>query len=120
MSKTAEVAAAFTEMLKAGKHMEAAEKFNAKAIVSIEAMDGPMARVEGTKALKAKSDWWYANHTVHKIVTEGPFVNGDQFAVHFTMDVTSKDTGKRNKGSEIAIYTVKRGRIVEERFFYGM
>jgi hypothetical protein len=119
MSKTAEVAAAFTEMLKAGKHQEAAEQFNAKSIVSIEAMGGPMARVEGTKALKAKAEWWYANHTVHKVETEGPFVNGDQFAVRFKMDVTPKG-GKRMKGTEIGLYTVARGKIVEEKFFYSM
>jgi ketosteroid isomerase-like protein len=113
-----DTAEAFTAMLKAGDHEGAAAKFNAPTIVSREAMDGPMARVEGAAAVKAKSEWWYANHTVHEVTTEGPFVNGDQFAVRFTMDVTEKATGKRNKHAEIGLYTVKDGKIVEEQFFY--
>jgi hypothetical protein len=114
-----DVAIAFTAMLKAGDHEGAAEKFNAPNIVSIEAMEGPMARIEGTAAVKAKSEWWYANHEVHSVTTEGPYINGDQFAVRFVMDLTTKATGKREQGDEIGIYTVKGGKIVEERFLYG-
>lgn len=117
---SADIANAFTTMLKAGDHVAAAEKFNAPDIVSIEAMDGPMARIQGTAALKAKSDWWYGAHEIHSAVTEGPYVNGDTFAVHFTLDVTAKETGKRVQMREIGLYTLKDGRIVEEKFFYGV
>jgi hypothetical protein len=34
--------------------------------------------------------------------------------------VTSKATGTRTQGAEIGLYTVKDGKIVEERFFYAM
>lgn len=115
-----EVAMAFTAMLKANDHMGAATAFNAPTIISLEAMDGPMARVEGAAAVKAKSVWWFDNHTVHSVTADGPFVNGDQFAVRFSMDVTMKATGKRTTGDEIGIYTVKDGKIVEERFYYGV
>jgi ketosteroid isomerase-like protein len=114
-----DIATAFTNLLKAGDHEAAATKFNAPNIVSIEAMDGPMARVEGADAVHKKAEWWYANHTVHSISTQGPWVNGDQFAVSFDMDVTAKETGKRMQGQEIGLYTVKNGKIVEERFFYA-
>jgi hypothetical protein len=110
---------AFTDMLKAGKHEEAAKAFNAAGIVSLEAMDGPMARVEGAAAVKAKSDWWYGAHEVHSVTAEGPYANGEQFAVRFAMDVTEKATGKRHIGSEIGLYTMKDGKIVEEKFLYG-
>jgi SnoaL-like domain len=115
---TADVAKAFTEMLKANDHHGAAEKFNAADIVSLEAMDGPMARVQGTAAVKAKSDWWYANNTVHSVTSEGPYVNGDQFAVRFEMDVTDKETGKRIQMAEVGLYSVRNGKIVEEKFMY--
>jgi ketosteroid isomerase-like protein len=115
---TAEIAKAFTDMLKAGDHIGAADKFNAADIVSREAMDGPMARVEGTAAVKAKSDWWYANHEVHSVEAEGPYVNGDQFVVVFAMDITAKANGKREQMKETALYTVKDGKIAEERFYY--
>jgi hypothetical protein len=114
-----ETAKAFTDMLKAGDHEGAAKKFNAPNIVSCEAMDGPMARVEGAVAVKAKSDWWYGAHEVHSVTADGPYVNGNQFAVRFAMDITMKETGVRHKGSEVGLYTVKDGKIVEEQFFYG-
>lgn len=115
---TRETAEAFTAMLKANDHEGAAKKYNAASIVSIEAMEGPMARVEGTDAVQKKSDWWYANHTVHSVTTEGPYVNGDQFSLRFAMDVTTKETGARMQMQEVGLYTVKAGKITEERFFY--
>jgi ketosteroid isomerase-like protein len=115
---TAELAKAFTEMLKAGQHHEAAARFNAADIVSREAMEGPMARIQGTDAVKAKAEWWYANHEVHSASAHGPFVNGDQFIVRFDLDVTPKDSGQRMQMQEAGLYTVKDGKIVEEAFFY--
>jgi ketosteroid isomerase-like protein len=115
---TRETAEAFTKLLKAGDHEGAAKAFNAPDIVSIEAMDGPMARIEGRAAVEKKGEWWYANHTVHSVTTEGPYVNGTQFAVRFAMDVTEKATGKRTQMQEVGVYTVKNGKIIEERFYY--
>jgi ketosteroid isomerase-like protein len=114
----AETAKAFTDMLKAGDHHGAAKKFNAANIVSIEAMDGPMARVEGAAAVQAKSDWWYGAHEVHKSTATGPYVNGNQFVVHFDVDVTVKATGQRMQMQEAGLYTIKDGQIVEEKFLY--
>jgi ketosteroid isomerase-like protein len=118
MATTTDIAARFTALLKAGKHEEAAATFNAREIVSIEAMEGPMARIQGTEAVKAKGEWWYANHEVHSVTTEGPYVNGDSFAVVFDMDITAKATGERTQSKEVAVYTHKNGKIVEERFYY--
>lgn len=115
---TQDLAQAFTALLKAGQHEEAAQQFNADDIVSREAMDGPMAEVRGTAAVKAKSDWWYANHEIHSAESFGPYVHGDQFAVRFSMDVTAKETGQRMQMDEVGLYTVRDGKIVEERFFY--
>jgi ketosteroid isomerase-like protein len=115
---TNELAKAFTDLLKAGDHNTAASTFNSPDIVSIEAMDGPMARVQGTAAVKAKSDWWYGAHEVHSATAEGPYVNGDQFSVIFAMDITQKETGNRMQMQEVGLYTVKNGKIVEEKFMY--
>ena len=115
---TKELAAAFTEMLKAGQHEEAAARFNSPDIVSLEAMEGPMAEVRGTEAVKAKGQWWHDNHEVHSSESFGPYVNGDQFVVRFAIDVTFKPTGERTRMDEVGVYTVKDGQIVEERFYY--
>jgi ketosteroid isomerase-like protein len=116
---TAELAQAFTALLKAGDHQGAAEKFNAADIISLEPMDGPMARIQGTAALKAKSDWWYNAHEVHSTTSDGPYVNGDQFAVHFSIDVTAKESGQRMQMREVGLYTVRDGKISEEKFLFG-
>ncbi len=119
MTSVKETAEAFTALLKAGDHEGAAEKFNADDIVSLEAMEGPMAVCKGRAAVQAKGEWWYTNHEIHKVTTEGPFVNGNQFLVEFEMDFTIKATGQRIQNSkEWGLYTVRDGKISEERFFY--
>lgn len=116
--KTQEIANDFVALLKEGRHDEAAEVHNADNIVSYESMEGPMAVCHGKDAVKKKGEWWVANHEVHEMKTEGPYINGDQFAVQFYVDATFKETGERRKMHEIGLYTVEHGKIVEERFFY--
>lgn len=118
MTTVKETAEAFTALLREGKHIEAANAFNAPDIVSLEAMEGPMAVCRGTAELKAKSDWWYANHEVHGGTVQGPFVTGEQFLVEFELDFTMKATGQRIQSKEWGLYTVRDGKISEERFFY--
>lgn len=115
---TAEIAREFAAMCRAGQHREAAARFNAPDIVSLEAMEGPMARVEGAQAVEAKAAWWFDNHTVHGGTVDGPFVNGDQFALVFHLDFTPKHTGERAQSTEVALYTLREGKVVEERFLY--
>jgi hypothetical protein len=114
---TAEIAKDFTELLKQGKD-DAAAKYNADDIVSYEAMEGPMAVCHGKEAVKQKGEWWRQNHEVHGASVEGPFVNSDQFALRFKYDITPKATGQRVAVDEVGLYTVKGGKITEERFFY--
>ncbi|MER8751329.1 nuclear transport factor 2 family protein [Mesorhizobium sp. M1050] len=114
----AEIAKDFTELLKQGEHEAAAEKYNADDIVSLEAMEGPMAIARGKEALRQKGQWWQENNEVHGGSVEGPYINGDQFAVRFKFDITPKATGERVTMDEVGLYTVKNGKIAEERFYY--
>ncbi len=119
---THSIAQEFTQLCKDGKFEEAGSRFWADAVVSLEPMEGPMARSEGRKAVEAKGEWWYANHEIHAVSAEGPYVHGDQFAVRFSMDVTPKvgeGAGQRMQMTEVGLYTVKDGKVVEERFFFG-
>jgi hypothetical protein len=115
---TKEVAQAVAALCKDGKHEEAGKQFWADNVVSLEAMDGPMSRAEGRAALGAKSAWWHENHEIHSATTEGPYLHDDQFALAFAMDVTMKSNGHRMQMTEVGLYTVAGGKIVEERFFY--
>jgi ketosteroid isomerase-like protein len=113
---TVDVAADFAEMCKAGQFEEAGHRYWSDDVVSIEAFgDSPVA--SGRAAVLAKTEWWNANFDVHSVKTVGPYVNGDQFMVNFTIDCTVKASGQRSVSDEMALYTVKNGKIIEERFF---
>jgi hypothetical protein len=115
---TQEVAKSFTALCRDGKFDEAGRIYWSDKAVSIEPMTGPMARLEGRKALEDKSKWWAENNTVHEVKVEGPFVNGDEFTLRFEMDMTPKGKA-RMKVVEVALYKVKGEKVVEERFFAG-
>lgn len=105
-------------LARAGNFDAIGETYWADSIVSIESGEGDMGLCNGIVEVRAKNHWWTSTHEVHGGSAEGPWVNRDQFTVRFTMDVTVKDSGQRFQMDEIALYTVKDGRIVEERFFY--
>jgi ketosteroid isomerase-like protein len=113
-----EIAADVVALSKAGDLDGIGARYWSDDVVSIENMDGPMARLEGREAVHGKGVWWNGAHEVHSLETHGPWVNGDQFAVRWVMDVTQKASGNRMAMDEVALYTVKDGRIIEERFLY--
>ena len=106
----------------AGKGPEAVETLYDEKIVSIEpeANEAMPARMEGIEAIRGKNAWWYENHEVHSSVATGPFVGhrDDQFAVHFARDATFQESGERFQMTEVALYTVKGGKVVQEEFLY--
>jgi ketosteroid isomerase-like protein len=118
---TAEIATEFAALCKAGKFEEAGTRFWSDDIVSVEPGGPDPASLEarGIAAVTAKGEWWYGNHDIHSVEAAGPFVNADQFIMRFKMDVTIKASGQRMQIDEDGLYTVRDGKIVEERFFYG-
>ena len=119
---TKEVALKLVEHCKKGEFIQAMEALYSKDIASVEpiAIGDMPAETQGIEAVLGKGKWWTENHEIHSMVTEGPYVHGDQFAVTFSMDVTNKPTGQRHKGTEVAVYTVSNGKVVREEFFYGV
>ena len=107
----------------AGNADQVIEKYYDKEIVSIEGQDSEAmpARLEGLAAVEQKNQWWYDNHTVHRLHASGPYVGlaEDEFIVRFEIDVTPKD-GERWQMDEVAKYRVRDGKIVEEVFLYNM
>jgi ketosteroid isomerase-like protein len=118
---TQDVAQDLVSMWKAGQFGESGEKYWADDVVSVEP-GGPAGMdpvSHGKDAARGKGEWWASTHEVHGVEVEGPWVNGDQFIVRFKMDVTVKDGGQRITMDETALYSIKGGKIAEERFFYG-
>ena len=73
----------------------------------------------GLKNVEAKNTFWSKSSTPLGGVAEGPFVGATGFAVKFRMDIKDNATGKRNIMEEIGVYTVLKGKIIQEEFMYG-
>ena len=118
---TETVAKRLVTLCNAGEAEKAMTELYANDIVSIEAGGTPEmpARIEGIAAVQQKGAWWFANHEVHGMTAAGPFIGNrsDQFAVKFDMDITPKG-GARMQMSEVALYTVRNDKIVEEAFLF--
>jgi hypothetical protein len=116
---TLDIARDLVALCKAGKFAEAGEKYWADNVLSVEAA-GDNPETKGKDAARAKTEWWENAHTIHSTVVEGPYVNADQFVVRFTMDISVKESGERRKMDEVGVYTIRNGKIVDERFFYAI
>ncbi len=118
---TLEVGNKLVALCREGKDAQVLETLYDKNIVSVEAAEMPgMPREQrGVAACHNKAKWWSENNETHSVKVEGPFPHGDRFAVRFTYDITRKSDRKRNQMDEMALYTVKNGKIVREEFFYA-
>ena len=119
---TQQVADKLVQLCSQGNFHEAIGTLYAPDIVSMEAgaPPGQSRESKGFDAVKAKSEWWAANHEVHSVKVEGPLVAGSHFSVAFKVEVTFKPESKRFLMEEIAVYKVADGKIVYEEFFYAM
>ena len=119
---TKDIGQKLVDLCKAGKNHDAMTELYAKDIVSVEAgaPPGQSPESKGLEAVLAKGKWWAENHEVHSAKVDGPFPHGDRFAVMFDYDITRKQANQRIQMREVALYTVKDGKIVREEFFYSM
>lgn len=122
MSEALQIGTQLVKLCQAGKSDDAMETLYDEKIVSIEGQgsDEMPARMEGIDAIRGKAKWWYENHDVHAMDATGPFVGHreDQFVVRFDLDTTFKPSGERTQMSEVGLYTVKNGKIIQEEFLY--
>ena len=119
---TLEIAKKLVELCRQGKNLDALNTLFSDDVVSVEAGGPPgMAReAKGLAAVKAKGEWWRANHEIHSAAVTGPWPHDERFIVGFQFDVTNKPSGKRMKMDEAGLYTISNGKIVREEFFYDM
>jgi len=119
---TQEVADKLVNLCSKGQFEEAMKALYSPGIVSVEAgaPPGQSRESKGIDAVRAKGEWWVANHDVHSVKVEGPLVAGSHFAVTFKLDITFKPEKRRFTMEEVALYKVADGQIVYEEFFYNM
>jgi hypothetical protein len=119
-ASTSAVAQELVTLCRAGKNLDAINKFYAPNIVSLESVGSAEypAESRGIDATRSKNERWSRENEVHSANAIGPFVGEGQFAVRYDFDVTNRPSARRMKMSEMALYTVKDGKIVHEHFFY--
>ena len=125
MNSTMDVGKKLVEYCRKRLNLDAIASLYDRNIVSVEAISTPdsPAEVRGIEQVVAKNKWWYENNEIHQTEADGPFPNGDRFAVIFRYETTPKAgprAGQRGRFEEIAVYTVKNGKITREEFFYDM
>lgn len=124
MAEAYEVGTKLVELCRDGHYLEAIDSLYSNQIQSEEAMeDGPQMKkhTRGLEAVRAKTESFMQNHEIHSQEIKGPFPHGDHFAVVFGLEVTPKSgpkRGQRMKMEEVALYTVREGKIVREEFLY--
>ncbi|MBO9667566.1 MAG: nuclear transport factor 2 family protein [Bdellovibrio sp.] len=121
-NQTLEVGKKLVDYCKRNEVVKAIQSLYADDIESHEAMETPNmpAVSRGMENALKKNKQWAETMEVHSSQIDGPFPQGDRFAVHFKYDATDKNTKKRMAMEEVGLYTVKNGKIVKEEFFYTM
>lgn len=120
--ETLDIANKLVNFCKRGDYVGAVESLYSPDIDSQEAiaMPGMPDHVHGLDAIRKKNKEWTDSMEVHSSQIDGPFPLGDRFAVHFKYDATDRNTKKRMTFDEVALYTVRNGKIIKEEFFYTM
>lgn len=116
---TADVATGFTALLLAGDFRAAGDKYWAEDVVSIEPYpqsDDPDAVCRGIEAVRARNRRWFSTHGIEDLSVDGPFVTGDHFALFADMLIVH--AGRRTPHSQIVVFAVRDGKIIEERYFH--
>jgi len=115
-----EVAQGLVAMCRQGNFLGAIDRYYARDIHSVEPSSTTHVPAElvGIELVKAKNHWWIQNYEMHHYQVTGPFIGNGQFAVHYTYDVTCRNTGRRSTMLEMALYTVVGDQITREEFYY--
>lgn len=120
-ASTTAIAQELVSLCRSGRNLDVVQRFYGPDIVSVESSgsEAMPAETRGIDAIYGKHKWWDENFEVHENRVNGPFVGENQFAVEFEFDTTFKPTGTRSRMKEMALYTVKNGKIVHEHFYYN-
>lgn len=109
------------DLCREGRNVDAVDELYAEEVVSVEPSE-PTEQdrlTAGKAAVRAKNVWFFENYQVHGGDLRGPYPHDNRFAVWFRYDVTPKATGQRAVFEEVGVYTVEKGRIVREEFYFA-
>ena len=121
MSTASEVARDFTAMLRQGQYEAAGERYWSDDVTSLApaALPGECGTaVFGLEAARNRCNARFRDVRLEDVTIDGPFVTGNQFALFIDMIIAAGTCEAGKPFSEIALYTVRCGRIIEERHFH--
>lgn len=114
-----EIAARLAELCRQGAFETAQKELYANEAVSIEPYASPAFEKEtrGLDAILEKGRKFDSMvDTIHEMRVSEPLIAGNVISLGMGMDITMKEQGRMNM-EEMAVYTVKDGKIVSEQFF---
>jgi len=110
-----EIATQLIQLCEKGQFDQAYQTLFADTAKSIE-VDGTIA--DGLAAILKKSEAFKTDVIFAACEMGTPQFAGDYFSLAETFHSIIRQTGEKKQMSEIAVYKVANGKIVEERFFY--
>lgn len=116
---TKQIADRLVGLCRKGDFETAQSELFAEDVVSIEPYATPEFEKEtkGKQAVKEKGDKWNSMvEAMHAVEVSEPIVADNSFACSMCMHVTMKEKGEMDM-TELCIYKVKDGKVVEEQFF---
>lgn len=118
-----DIAQELVSLCRSHKFQEAQEKFYADDVISIEPhivekTDQIHSELRGKEEVMQKAYRLQQIFEIHRLEISEPMVAGNFFTVKISTDSTNRLTGRRHNNSEIALYFVQEGKIIQEQFFY--
>jgi hypothetical protein len=120
---TEAIAKRLVELCREGKYEQAQRELYGEDCASVEPEGAPPGALGNAKGLKAIYEKTHAFESmveaIHANHVSDPVIAGNWFSVSMSLDMTMKGRG-RTLMQEIAVYQVKNGKVVLEKFFYDM
>ena len=113
-----EVADRLVALCREGNWAQAQDELYHPNIISREPKETGGEVTQGLEGIQKKNETWdEMAQEVHNQEISDPMIADGYFACTMTMDVTLKEVG-RIQSTEICVYKVADGKIVEEQFFH--
>lgn len=116
---TQEIANRLVAMCRNGQTEEAKEELFAPDIISIEPVEGLLAKeTRGMEGIRKKAQLFVSMvDDFYSDTISDPIVAGDYFSLSWTSDLKMKGQ-PRQINTELCVYKTRDGKIISEQFFY--
>ncbi len=116
---TQEIANRLVAMCRNGQTEEAKEELFAQDVISIEPVEGLLAKeTKGMEAIRKKAEFFVSLvEDFYSDTISDPVVAGDYFSLSWASDLKMKGQ-PRQTNTELCVYKTKDSKIISEQFFY--